>query len=434
MIRISIIGFLISIFSLSIDAQDEQILTGLVVDSETQAPIEGVNIFNQKENSGTFTREDGRFKIRIKEFPAQLILSFIGYENQVIKINNLPHKSLIVELKTSILRLPEIEVLAKPKVKKLTKKVFTIKDFIIEDDMILLLKYGGLAVGNYLELTDLEGKRLDEQRIKANGLVERLVQSCLGNIHLLGNREGVEISIQSKKIELIAKYQINKYYDLLEPCVASSQNFVYFKKKQALDQVIFYDFISKKNAEIVSTVQVINRQNIALMYEELSQYQNSSQHYSAATEVPGNISGLKRPEELDAWIGMFYKPVYSPLINIGNEICLFNHTFGFLQFFSFDGKLLRQVPISYYKEKKWYRRILKDKKTNRFYCIYNSKAGKKFYEINLHDGTVSPAFLVESTFSDKMVVYDGFLYFTDSGITNGEQNRVLKKVKVNSSF
>ncbi len=421
-------AFFVFLFLGKVDAQEKIYLEGIVVDSLTEEILEAVNIFDQQSNTGVFSNFDGRFKIKVDRLPTTLIFSFIGYENKFLTLDSIPDEEVKIVLKPSAFRLPDIEVLAQPKIEKLTEPIFTIKDFVIENDKILLVKYGGITVGNVLELRDLDGEVLQSIPVKVKGIVESMHQGCLGNIHLVGGREVIEVDFSSGKINLISKYPRIKFEELMRPCVESSDDYIYKKTEKLRGQFVKFDFISKTERKIKNTITVADEESIMRMPEELGGLGFAENKYNATHSHTGPDS--KRPEHFYAWIGVFYKPLYSPLYNTGEEICLFNHTLGFLRFYTFDGELKRQIPISYHLEKKWDSKILKDKETGKFYTVYKDGKEKKFYEINLKDGTINPASKIECNFVEKMVMHDGNLYYQDSGVLSGQGNRILHKVKI----
>ncbi len=428
-IRFGILSFFLLAFSLHAHAQESTLLEGNIMDATSKSPLVAVNIFDLTSNTGTFSEADGSFKLNIKKVPATLIFSFIGYENYRLEINSIPDTTLQISLQQSSLSLPAIEVIAEPKVEKLSAPTFTVKDFIIEEDKILLVKYGGMAVGHLLELRDLEGHVIHSIPVKVKGVIESMHQSCLGNIYLLGNQEAVELDISSNKISLVSKHHIEAFNQYLKPCIEASDEYVYLKRKELREQLIHYDFISRVDKKIQNTVTIGDPVNLKLMREELGRYSTSESYYTASVGHPDDPS-LMRPEKYDAWIGIFYKPIFSPLYKVEKEICLFNHTLGFLRFYTHEGNFKRQLPITYHQDKNWEKKILKDKKTGKFYTVYKDTIHKKFYEINLKDGSVKPAFKITSGFIEKMVIYNGYLYYQDSGILPGTVNRVLHRVAI----
>ncbi|MFQ6608646.1 MAG: TonB-dependent receptor domain-containing protein [Fidelibacterota bacterium] len=93
------------------------IITGVILDAETQQPLIGANVIVKDIGVGDATNDEGRFYI--KEIPVgthHLWVSMIGYEKRVLL--NLPVTSvrpldLIVELRISSLKGEEVEVTGK---------------------------------------------------------------------------------------------------------------------------------------------------------------------------------------------------------------------------------------------------------------------------------------------------------------------------------
>ena len=103
---------------------------------------------------------------------------------------------------------------------------------------------------------------------------------------------------------------------------------------------------------------------------------------------------------------------------------------GYIEFFSFDGKTIRFIPITYHKNKKWQKEILLDKKNNKVYTVFDTPKGKAIYEINLTDGTIEPALFFDGYFIEKMVIHQGYLFYLESGVSNKDRNRILKRIKL----
>ena len=403
------------IFLGKINAQTTSIIEGIILDAKTNSPLERVNIFNQTSNMGDFSNLDGTFQIEVEKYPSIIIFSYVGYENFLLKIEKKTTEPITINLQPSSFGLPEIEITAQPKIEKLTNKTFTVKDFLILDDQILILTFADIFSGNKLILQNWQGEILDELPLK-KVKVNNLHQGCLGSIHLLGKSHGYEISIAENKILFLVKYKKKQFEKLIEPCVESSKDFIYRKKHTARDQILTYQIVSKKEKEILHTLRVIDELNLS----------RSKDDFDLQKQMDIPISW----GQVQAWNNLMYKPLYSPLINMGEELCLFNHTAGYLEFFNLEGKNKRYTPITYHENKKWHQQILFDKKNNKVYTAFNTKKGKTIHRINLTKGTTAPVLLLESTFVEKMVIEDGFLFYLESGRINAERNRILQRVKL----
>ncbi len=398
-----------------INAQTPSTIEGIIVDAKTNLPLEKVNIFNQTSQLGDFSNLDGSFQIGIKEFPSIIIFSYVGYENFILELDQKPSEPITIYLELSSFGLPEIEITAQPKIEKLTNKSFTVKDFLILDDKILILTYADIFSGNKLILQNWQGELLDELPLK-KVKVNNLHQGCLGSIHLLGKSHGYEMSIMDSSILLLAKYPKKQFEKLIEPCVESSKDFIYRRKYTGRDQILTYQVVSKKEKIILNTLRIIDELNL----------RRSKDDHLMQSQMGIPLSWI----QVQAWNSLMYKPLYSPLVNLGEELCLFNHTVGYLEFTTLKGKNKRYLPITYHENKKWHKQILFDKKNNKVYTAFNTKKGKTIHRINLNDGTTQPVLFLDCNFVEKMDIEDGYLFYLESGRENANRNRILQKVKL----
>ncbi|MFK8006560.1 MAG: carboxypeptidase-like regulatory domain-containing protein [Saprospiraceae bacterium] len=398
-----------------INAQNTSRIEGVIVDAKNNLPLEKVNIFNQTSDEGSYSKPDGTFLIGVKKFPSTIIFSYVGYENYFLELDKKPTEPIIIELQPSTFGLPEIEITAQQKIEKLTTNDFTVKDFLIVKDQILILTYADIFSRNKLILQNWQGELLDERPLKKIK-AKHLHQGCLGNIHLLGKNHGYEISVIKNKILILEKYPKKQFEKLIEPCVESSKDFIYNQKYNAKGQMLTYQVISKKGKQILNSLQVIDRLNLFRSRDDFN--------------LQRQMGFPTKWEQVQAWNTLWYQPLYSPLLNTGEEICLFNHTLGYLEFSTLDGKNKKSTPISYHKNKRWHQQIIFDKKNNKVYTAFNTKKGKTIHRINLTNGTTQPVLFLECYFVEKMEIENGHLFYLESGEDNKGRNRILQRVKL----
>src|SRR5690606_19169027 len=105
----------VNFFSVAGLAQNVSI-TGMVRNSISKEPIPSVSILAKGESSGTFTNEDGTFKLTVAKTPVTLIFSSIGFETYEMVVTDAiasvevelnPVSSLGQEVVISASRLPE---------------------------------------------------------------------------------------------------------------------------------------------------------------------------------------------------------------------------------------------------------------------------------------------------------------------------------------
>lgn len=400
-------------------AQTDSFLQGRIVDISSNSPLQGVNIYNQTSNVGTSSKANGSFQIQIKEYPSILIFSFVGYENFFLEVNEPSKKTITIELEPTSFGLPEVEITDKPIIEELSKDEYTVKDFILEGENILLLTYKSFGSNNKLKLTNWEGEVLNEIEIE-KAKVNQLRRSCLGNIHLIGEKNSFEISVIENSIQIISKYPSQQYKDLIEPCIETSDEFIYRRLYRNRNQFLTYNIISKKEKNVVSKIFVVDRKNLSRSKDDFQL------RLGFGADFPRPLTW----EQTKAWQSLVYKPLFSPLLNMGEELCLFNHTLGYLEFYSFQGENKRIVPITYHENRKWQKLILQDEENNKVYTVYDKRKGKMIYEINMKNGTAVPTLFVETSLVEKMIIHKGHLFFLESGATIAEKNRILHRVKL----
>jgi len=405
----------------------QKIIEGQIVDLASQEGVIGVNIYDKNTFIGSTSDVQGYFELKIKELPTTIVFSYIGYEQIELELLTLPNKPLQIELIPAISTLPAIEVTATPKIEKLTKKTITIKDFAFYQDYIVLLQYTGLMSANKLALTDFDGQTLFTLPLKGIKQIESLHKSCLGGIHIITKKMVYEVKIRDPELTIIKSFDRSVFEKTLLPCVAASERFIYLKEGKHRDQVLLYKTLSKQNGKEAGFIYVANESNMRRMGEELGHYANLESSFTGAVSVTPDG---QRPEHLDAWIDVFYKPVYAPLVNLGKELCLFNHLLGELQFYKFDGAKKHNISITYQNEKNWDKKILYDEITKRTYTLFETSMGKSIQEIDLMTGALGPAIDFKCLFVDKMLIYGNSLFYLESGPLASERNRILHKIKL----
>lgn len=107
----------------------QNIITGTVLDSLTQEPLQLTTVYINGTTKGTVTDALGQFELRDVSFPATIVFSYVGYKPQAYDIARNPGH-LSVNLKPNI-ELPEV-VITDKKVKR--KDLTYFKSMFLGDD------------------------------------------------------------------------------------------------------------------------------------------------------------------------------------------------------------------------------------------------------------------------------------------------------------
>ncbi len=83
---------LLFLLVLSFSAAAQSVISGKVIDSSTSLPVDGVNVFNPLNSSGTITNSFGEFTMTIDESTKALVFTALGYQSLTISIDSLKDK------------------------------------------------------------------------------------------------------------------------------------------------------------------------------------------------------------------------------------------------------------------------------------------------------------------------------------------------------
>ncbi|WP_111308388.1 carboxypeptidase-like regulatory domain-containing protein [Confluentibacter sediminis] len=101
--RITIYLFFLLQTGVSLVFSQDIEMSGMLIDSKTQAPIEFVNIGIQNKNKGTISNLEGKFHLGIPKESSKdsLTISHVNYETLKIPIKSIKNKTLYLEPKTN---------------------------------------------------------------------------------------------------------------------------------------------------------------------------------------------------------------------------------------------------------------------------------------------------------------------------------------------
>lgn len=102
--------FFCFLFSTNLNAQETKI-RGKVVDKTTKEPIPFVNITYLNRTIGTITDFDGNFFIETRNPSDSIVISYIGYVPETLKVNKHSFQNLNIELQPDQIILDEVVVL-----------------------------------------------------------------------------------------------------------------------------------------------------------------------------------------------------------------------------------------------------------------------------------------------------------------------------------
>ena len=83
---------------------------GRVTDEKTGAPLSNASVFCQNTTTGTISNSEGLFSLRLNNGGYDMVVSYTGFETQVIRISNNTHDSVFVRMKEENKSMAEVAV------------------------------------------------------------------------------------------------------------------------------------------------------------------------------------------------------------------------------------------------------------------------------------------------------------------------------------
>ncbi len=98
-------------------AQQGYTATGKIIDSASGQPLTGASVFGQNTTLGTISSSDGTFHLALPGGGYDLVISYTGYETQVIRISSVHAADLLIALKQKDKSLQEIAIVGSNEVR-----------------------------------------------------------------------------------------------------------------------------------------------------------------------------------------------------------------------------------------------------------------------------------------------------------------------------
>ncbi len=374
-------------------------ISGRILDSDTEFPLQDVNIQIKGTNSGTTSDSYGYYSIYIKKLPAILIFSYVGYKKQYLKIKYKQNKKINITLKPKSKALKGVSISAN-KIENIVKdKPLYIFDYDFYKNNIVLLAYQNRRISKtILVLINNSGSVICD--LSVNG-AKKLFKDCFNNIHLITKDTTYQIYFNSKKLCLLYPTQNKKFNKTMSPCITESNNKLYFKRYSHNNQELLYYFIDintkkKKNLRYIS-----NERSIELQ-DDLSNEIKLRKLFGI-----GYTEADKRFDEI-----CFLSPVFAPLVKINDTIYIFNYIDSKIELYSPSGNLIKEIPISFHKSPNWKKKIYVDEKENKVYNLFQNNGASMLREINLKNGTLGKTIKIPGFyFIEKIQIRGAWVYF-----------------------
>jgi hypothetical protein len=391
---------------------------GKVLDKETKRPLSNVNFTVRNSKVGTTSDSKGEFSFYLDTIPAILTVSHVGYSTKKIILDTSTYKMTLYLLPEAKM-LREVVISAKKQETIFKDDHYAVLDFEIDSGAIYLLVYR-----NRFSKAELLCRTPGGDTLATSGLLpfsaKRLVKDCLGFLHVFSGDSVWQVFKRGSRIVLIHPVTTRKYDEVLEDCIASTQDLLYFKRTTnrglgtefyTIDRKTnFQRHISQVRDEKKAKMLRRNPEDAWMLMSPLQPDQNAGK----LAETRADMDGSRNATVEWYWVRkIIYPPIKTFLYRIGEFICIFNTPNLQMEFYDLEGNYSYKIALKLYGsgEGRWTYDILIDAITLKVYTTYLKNGVLSLHEIDLNTGELSKAITVQHLFPQKLRVFDNYLYY-----------------------
>jgi hypothetical protein len=390
---------------------------GKVLDKVTKQPVSNVNFSVKDSRAGTVSDGKGEYSFYLDSIPAILTVSHVGYETKKIILDTASFK-MTLYLIPVVKQLKEVVISATPQETIFKDEHYAVLDYDIDSGYIYLLVYR-----NRFSKSEIICRTPGGDTIAQSGLLpfipKTLTHDCLGYLHVLSGDSAYQLFRKGKVIMLIHPVTTNKYDEVLSDCVASTSEFLFFKR--ATDYGLGTEFytINRKNNSRRWIAQVRDEKKAKMLRR------NQEDAWMLINPSPpgqeGKMSESRADVEnangtMDSWYWakkVVYSPVKSFLYRIGEFICIFNTPNKIMEFYDLEGNFSYKIELKTDNAGggRWTNDILIDGITLKVFTTYLKNGVISLYEIDLNTGMLTKVLSTFHYFPQKLRISDNYLYY-----------------------
>ncbi len=397
----------------SVAQKSNRVVVGTIKNKNGEA-IENAHIYGNRGRQGVISNYDGFFQIKVPNTTDTLLIKHVSYKEQMIRIvdTNVQRNSIYFEivLEINLNYLQSIDIVESKRWLVLNSNQVWIYDYELvgNDEILLLLKD---TVKFELHYLNVANNTVCKIAIKNNSFC-KLFKDGLGNTNIALNDSIYQIFLCNKLISFYKGVSKKEYRDIILPIVAKTESIFVMKELSLNNQKLVYYSIYR------------NTQKKALIAEIFCQekYKNSLEVKKQQMSYFGiNHMGELTIEELHIrrlyfqW-GQYFEniatqPFYSPIIQFGECVCVFDLINNKMSFFNSKGKQIREKDFTFSLNKKVYL-IQVDKVAGKFYSLWKKHGIVHVDNINMQTGEVAKTYRLANYLNPEKVQFrNGYIYF-----------------------
>lgn len=431
--------------------RNDFIVTGVVWDKASGAPIENANITVKGTSRGSISNAMGKFRLKVNSLPFYLEISHVGFETKTLVFEHKPLQEVQVYLEQRSEPLSEVVITSQRIDTLFADRNYDVLDYELTERGILLLVYKARLSRAELLLQDYAGK--NQQRLQVLPMKPlALYKDCLNEVHILSREQSFQVAIDDD-LTLLPPYGIETFNEVLGGCNFKIGDKLYFEDFHFYDLIkrFYYIDASENAAHLLKEVRdeekirflSQNPENMAINSSMVeSQLLGSMRGLKSDTAALNAIRNLTTELRFNKMA--FLSKIYAPVYSLDDSILLFNHPENKIEFYDTSNALLGTTDIDYHlagdkegkpgllyafaKSSKWLQEVYVDEIKSKAYTLYQSMNGtRQLLEIDLKTGETEFRLSIPFPYVQKIKIRNGQVFFIYKGYGEGQKKKLFRQ-------
>jgi len=378
------------IVSLGCNGQNLYFIKGYIIDSLSNEPVAGAEVFILNSSEILYSDMNGFFQVPVTDTICTIEIKSISCYSKKFSFSCSADSTYLFRVVRKSYELSPVDIKTNKPIDIIADIRYTVTDYEFEGDYIVLLAYKNQSMFlPKLLLVNQEGDTLNTLDVFKP---HSLAKDYDGKVYFISRTSSYEIIIDNNELKLTRPQNKEDFESINNVIVGHSENNYFLKQYQYNSQILNYYNYDEVNDKLSCFRTITDEENIQ---------RNRRGAYFDGSEADLRFQQL-----------IMNKPVYAPLVALNDTIMLFNFLQSKLEKYTQSLDIIQEIPISFQDDRSFSKILCIDNIRSKVYSLFNKNGISQLKEINTSDGKILRTIdIPDFVFVEKIKVYDGNLYF-----------------------
>lgn len=392
-------------------------ITGRITD-ENRSPIHNIHVTDSASQIKTSTKRNGIFNLSIPKQKTILTFRGKGYEDVIKEITEVDfvytrsdtiYIEIVLQFKEQLLR--SVDITPGESALAYNKPEILILDYAFyKDKLVLLIKQDR---SYKLRLIDEQSNILSDMNLASKP--KRLIHDCYNNLLVDYENRFWEVVVNGEKLIFNKEVSFQQYNYYLNPCVCSTERYLYFQQFGLYNQTVLY-FLMDKETRKQKLLKIIRDKEREQFAHFAGQQIKVLKGYGLSDigqlwhETIDIVQETKQREWL--YLEIQTRPTYNPMLKTDSSIIIFDHVHDSAYVYDYTGTEQLKYPIDYHHARGFANELISDYENKKVYVRHVRDGITYLSAINLTTGKIDAEFKIEKhIYPENVKMRNGVVYY-----------------------